>query len=302
MAATLEASALVDLQHRPRSPARELFRKVRRVRFATFGMVVLTIVIFCALFADLIAPFDPMKLNLDLTLEPPSLQHPLGMDDLGRDILSRVIYGARVSLLAGVVSVAIAFLYGVSLGVVSGYWGRAIDNLLMRLMDSLLSFPAIVLALAIAGVLGAGLTNALIAIAIVYTPIFARLARGQTLAVRGLDFVEAARVLGARDLRIMLRHVIPNIMAPLIIQTSLSVAFAILAEASLSFLGFGVKPPEPSWGSMVSLGRGYLQQAPWIVFGPGVAIFVTVMGFNFVGDALRDALDPRLSRRFADKQ
>lgn len=302
MAARLETSALIDLQHRPRSPARELFRKARRVRFATFGMAVLTLMVFCALFADLIAPFDPMKPNLDLTLEPPGLQHPLGMDDLGRDVLSRVIYGARVSLLAGVVSVAIAFLYGVSLGVVSGYWGRAIDNLLMRLMDSLLSFPAIVLALAIAGVLGAGLTNALIAIAIVYTPIFARLARGQTLAVRGLDFVEAARVLGARDLRIMLRHVIPNIMAPLIIQTSLSVAFAILAEASLSFLGFGVKPPEPSWGSMVSLGRGYLQQAPWIVFGPGVAIFVTVMGFNFVGDALRDALDPRLSRRFADKQ
>jgi peptide/nickel transport system permease protein len=274
---------------------------MRRVRFATLGIVVVACVVFLAVFAGLLAPLDPIKPDLNRSLEPPGLSHLLGTDDLGRDILSRVIYGARISLLAGVVSVAIAFLGGVGLGVISGYWGGWVDNVIMRLMDSLLSFPAIVLALAIAAAIGAGLTNVMIAIGIVNTPTFARLARGQTLAVRELDYVGAARVLGARDLRIVRVHLLPNIAAPLIVQTSLSVAFAILAEASLSFLGFGVKPPEPSWGSMVSMGRGYLQQAPWLVFGPGAAIFITVMGFNFVGDALRDALDPRLSRRFAKR-
>jgi peptide/nickel transport system permease protein len=297
----VERQALGSLQRRQGTPVMELLHRMRRVRFATLGIGVVACVVFLALFAGLLAPLDPIKPDLNLSLEPPSPTHPLGTDDLGRDILSRVIYGARVSLLAGVVSVAIAFLGGVGLGVISGYWGGWVDNVIMRLMDSLLSFPAIVLALAIAAVIGAGLINVMIAIGVVSTPTFARLARGQTLAVRELDYVGAARVLGACDLRIMRVHVLPNIASPLIVQTSLSVAFAILAEASLSFLGFGVKPPEPSWGSMVSMGRGYLQQAPWIVFGPGAAIFITVMGFNFVGDALRRALDPRLSHRFAGR-
>jgi peptide/nickel transport system permease protein len=286
--------------HRPQgSSVVEVLRRMRRVRFATLGVVVVAGVVFLALFAGFLAPLDPIRPDLNRSLEPPGSTHPLGTDDLGRDILSRVIYGARVSILAGVVSIAMALLGGVSLGVISGYWGGWVDHVIMRLMDSLLSFPAIVLALAIAAVIGAGLSNVMIAIGIVSTPTFARLARGQTLAVRELEYVGAARALGARDLRIMRIHLLPNIAAPLIVQTSLSIAFAILAEASLSFLGFGVKPPEPSWGAMVSMGRGYLQQAPWIVFGPGAAIFLTVMGFNFVGDALRQALDPRLSRRFA---
>jgi peptide/nickel transport system permease protein len=301
MAVTLESEARGSIQGRPGAPVVQLLRRMRRVRFATLGIVVVALVVFLALFADFLAPLDPVKPDLNRSLEPPGAAHLLGTDDLGRDILSRVIYGARVSLLAGVVSVAIALVAGVGLGVISGYRGGWVDNAIMRLMDALLSFPAIVLALAIAAAIGAGLTNVMIAIGIVNTPTFARLARGQTLAVRELDFVGAARVLGAWDLRIMRVHLLPNIAAPLIVQTSLSVAFAILAEASLSFLGFGVKPPEPSWGSMVSMGRGYLQQAPWLVFGPGAAIFITVMGFNFVGDALRDALDPRLSRRFAKR-
>jgi peptide/nickel transport system permease protein len=301
MAVTLVSEAHGSAERRPGASVVQVLRRMRRVRFATLGIVVVACVVFLALFAGLLAPLDPIKPDLNRSLEPPGLSHLLGTDDLGRDILSRVIYGARISLLAGVVSVAIAFLGGVGLGVISGYWGGWVDNVIMRLMDSLLSFPAIVLALAIAAAIGAGLTNVMIAIGIVNTPTFARLARGQTLAVRELDYVGAARVLGARDLRIVRVHLLPNIAAPLIVQTSLSVAFAILAEASLSFLGFGVKPPEPSWGSMVSMGRGYLQQAPWLVFGPGAAIFITVMGFNFVGDALRDALDPRLSRRFAKR-
>ena len=259
MAVTVEREALGSIHRRQGTPVVELLHRMRRARFATLGIVVVACVVFLALFAGFLAPLDPIKLDLNISLEPPGPTHPLGTDDLGRDILSRVIYGARVSLLAGVVSVAIAFLGGVGLGVISGYWGGWVDNVIMRLMDSLLSFPAIVLALAIAAVIGAGLTNVMIAIGIVNTPIFARLARGQTLAVRELDYVGASRVLGACDLRIMRVHVLPNIAAPLIVQTSLSVAFAILAEASLSFLGFGVKPPEPSWGSMVSMGRGYLQ-------------------------------------------
>ena len=301
MAVTLESEARGSIERRPHAPVLQLLRRMRRVRFATLGIAVVALVVFLAVFAGVLAPLDPIKPDLDRSLEPPGPAHLLGTDDLGRDILSRVIYGARVSLLAGVVSVAMALVGGVGLGVISGYWGGWLDNALMRLMDALLSFPAIVLALAIAAAIGAGLTNVMIAIGIVNTPTFARLSRGQTLAVRELDYVGAARVLGAWDLRIMRVHLLPNIAAPLIVQASLSVAFAILAEASLSFLGFGVKPPEPSWGSMVSMGRGYLQQAPWLVFGPGAAIFITVMGFNFVGDALRDALDPRLSRRFAKR-
>jgi len=301
MAVTLDKGSSGSIQISQGSSVMELLSRMRRVRFATLGIGVVACVVFLALFAGILAPLDPIRPDLNLSLEPPDFTHLLGTDDLGRDILSRVIYGARVSVLAGVVSVAMAFLGGVGLGIISGYWGGWVDHVIMRLMDSLLSFPAIVLALAIAAVIGAGLTNVMIAIGIVSTPTFARLARGQTLAVRELEYVGAARVLGACDLRIMRVHLLPNIAAPLIVQTSLSIAFAILAEASLSFLGFGVKPPEPSWGSMVSMGRGYLQQAPWIVFGPGAAIFITVMGFNFVGDALRHALDPRISRHFTKR-
>jgi peptide/nickel transport system permease protein len=204
-----------------------------------------------------------------------------------------VVWGTRVSLLAGFVSVALALLAGGVIGLAAGYTAGRVDGLLMRLMDAVLSFPALVLALALGAVLGAGLTGVLIALAVVYTPTFARLMRGQVLAITAREYVDAARALGATGWRVAWHHVLPNATAPMVVQASLSVAFAILAEASLSFLGLGVQPPAASWGSMINAGRGYLQQAPWIVFGPGAALFVTVIGLNFVGDAIRDALDPR---------
>jgi peptide/nickel transport system permease protein len=251
-------------------------------------------IILIAIFAPLVAPISPTRTDIMVSLEGPSRSHWLGTDDLGRDVLSRIIFGSRVSLLVGLVSVAVALLIGASIGMLSGYFGGWTDIVLMRAMDSILSFPALVLALAVASVIGTGIKAPMIAIAVVYIPTFARITRGQVLTVRELEFVLAARTVGSDRLRIMLRHVFPNVLAPLIIQTSLSVAFAILAEASLSFLGLGVQPPTPSWGRMVSEGRQYLQDAPWIVFGPGFAIFIMVMGLNFLGDALRDALDPRL--------
>jgi ABC-type dipeptide/oligopeptide/nickel transport system permease subunit len=195
---------------------------------------------------------------------------------------------------AGFVSVAIAAVAGSGLGLLAGYWGGRADGIVMRLMDAVLAFPPLVLALALGAVLGADLTGVVIALAVVYTPTFARLMRGQVLAIRAREYVEAARALGAPGGRVAWRHVLPNAATPIVVQASLSVAFAILAEASLSFLGLGVQPPDASWGSMINAGRGYLQQAPWIVFGPGAALFVTVLGLNFVGDAVRDALDPRL--------
>src|SRR5437660_87065 len=220
--------------------------------------------------------------------------HLLGTDNVGRDVLSRVIWGTRISLVAGFVSVAMALLTGGVLGLVAGYSGGRVDGLVMRAMDAVLSFPPLVLALALGAMLGAGLTGVLIALGVVYTPTFARIMRGQVLGIKSREYVDAARALGAPAWRIAVRHVLPNAAAPMVVQASLSVAFAILAEASLSFLGLGIQPPAASWGSMINAGRGYLQQAPWIVFGPGAALFVTVVGLNFVGDAVRDALDPRL--------
>ncbi|HET7341214.1 MAG TPA: ABC transporter permease [Methylomirabilota bacterium] len=243
--------------------------------------------------APLLAPYDPLRQDLGHALARPGYAHLLGTDNIGRDVLSRVIWGTRISLLAGFVSVALAFTAGGTLGLVAGYSGGRVDGVLMRAMDAVLSFPPLVLALALGAVLGAGLTGVLIALGVVYTPTFARIMRGQVLGISARDYVDAARALGAPAWRIACRHVLPNAATPLVVQASLSVAFAILAEASLSFLGLGVQPPAASWGSMINAGRGYLQQAPWIVFGPGAALFVTVVGLSFVGDAVRDALDPR---------
>lgn len=276
------------------APWRQFLQDLFETRLAAVGLALIALLVFGAALAGVIAPYDPLHQNLDQAFAGPSLSHLLGTDDLGRDLLSRTIYGARVSLLAGVVSVGIALGAGVAVGLAAGYWAGTLDQVLMRLMDALLAFPGLILALAITAALGSDLINALIAIGIVGIPGFARLTRGQVLSVRELAFVEAARAMGTSDLRIMLRHILPNVSAPLIVQASLSVAFAILAEASLSFLGLGAKPPTPSWGSMVSLGRDYLDQAPLVVFVPGGAIFLAVMGFNFLGDALRDLFDPRM--------
>jgi ABC-type dipeptide/oligopeptide/nickel transport system permease subunit len=263
-------------------------------RLAGLGGGVVLAVVLMAVFAPALAPYDPLKQDLSGLLAPPSAAHLLGTDNIGRDVLTRVIWGTRVSLIAGLVSVGIGMVAGCLLGLAAGYWGGRLDDVAMRLVDAVLSFPALVLALALGAVLGAGLGGVLIALGVVYTPTFARLMRGQVLTLRTREYVMAARVLGGADWWILQRHVLPNAATPIVVQASLSIGFAILAEASLSFLGLGVQPPEPSWGSMINAGRGYLQQAPWIVFGPGAALFVTVLGLNFVGDALRDALDPRL--------
>jgi peptide/nickel transport system permease protein len=273
---------------------RRLARRLASARLGVVGAAILFLIILAAIFAPLLAPYGPTQVDVLHFRQAPTLSHPFGTDELGRDILSRVIYGARVSLGVGLISIALALVIGTALGLVAGYFGGWIDNATMRVMDALLSFPALILALAIAAAIGAGLTGATIAIAVVSVPIFARLTRGQVLSVRTTDFVIATQALGASHTRILLRHILPNIVAPLIVQTSLSIALAILAEASLSFLGLGVQPPTPSWGSMVNAGRQYLADAPWLVFAPGLSIFVTVMALNFLGDALRDALDPRL--------
>jgi ABC-type dipeptide/oligopeptide/nickel transport system permease subunit len=274
----------------------DALRRAARARLAPFGAVVLLAAIVVALAAPLLAPYDPLAQNLGNSLARPGRAHWLGTDNVGRDVLSRVIWGTRVSMVAGVVSVAIAAVAGGVLGMLAGYAGGRADGIVMRLMDAVLSFPPLVLALALGAVLGAGLAGVLIALGVVYTPTFARLMRGQVLSVKTRDYVEAARALGASGWWIARHHVLPNAATPIVVQASLSVAFAILAEASLSFLGLGVQPPAASWGSMINAGRGYLQQAPWIVFGPGAALFVTVVGLNFVGDAIRDGLDPRLTR------
>jgi peptide/nickel transport system permease protein len=261
---------------------------------ALVGGVVVVLAVFMAVCAPIVSPYDPLKQDLGGLLAPPSAAHLLGTDNVGRDVFARAIWGTRVSLIAGSVSVALALIAGCLLGLAAGYWRALVDDVVMRMMDALLSFPALVLALALGAVLGAGLVGVVITLGVVYTPGFARLMRGQVLTLRTREYVDAARLLGAADWRILRRHVLPNAATPIVVQASLSIAFAILAEASLSFLGLGVQPPEPSWGSMINAGRGYLQQAPWMVFGPGTALFITVLGLNFVGDAIRDALDPRL--------
>jgi peptide/nickel transport system permease protein len=271
-----------------------VLRRATSARLAPSGAAVVLLAILAAVLAPIVAPHDPLKQDLGQALARPGAAHLLGTDNVGRDVLSRVVWGTRVSLVAGFVSVAIAMIVGSLIGLAAGSCGGRVDGLLMRVMDAVLSFPPLVLALALGAVLGAGLTGVLIALGVVYTPTFARLMRGQVLTITTRDYVEAARALGSPGWRIACRHVLPNVAAPIVVQASLSVAFAILAEASLSFLGLGIQPPAASWGSMINAGRGYLQQAPWIVFGPGAALFVTVVGLNFVGDAIRDALDPRV--------
>jgi len=302
MAGSIPGSDLAEREAGLSRPASEplrarrwkVLRRAARARLAPFGGAVMLLAILVALAAPLLAPYDPLAQNLGNTLARPGRAHLLGTDNVGRDVLSRVIWGTRVSLVAGLVSVALAVVAGTLLGILAGYFGGRVDGFVMRLMDAVLSFPPLVLALALGAVLGAGLTGVLLALGVVYTPTFARLMRGQVLSIEARDYVDAARALGASGWRVAWRHVAPNAINPIIVQASLSVAFAILAEASLSFLGLGIQPPQASWGSMINAGRGYLQQAPWIVFGPGGALFVTVVGLNFVGDAVRDALDPRV--------
>ena len=263
-------------------------------RLAVVGAVVIGVYVIMAIFAPWLAPHDPFAMEADI-IASPSRDNWLGADEQGRDILSRIIYGARVSLWVGIVSVGIALSAGTAIGVAAGYFGGWADAALSRLVDTLLSFPDIFLALVIMAILGESTTNVMIAIGIVYTPIFARIARGSVLQVKANAFIEAARALGVGHGRIMFRHVLPNIGAPLIVQTTLSLAFAILAEAALSFLGFGVEPDAASWGVMLDQGKDWMELAWWVAVVPGIAITLAVFGFNVLGDGLRDALDPRMA-------
>jgi peptide/nickel transport system permease protein len=268
-----------------------------RTRLAWFGLAALLVMLFMAATADVLTPYDPDYQDYTRILMPPSADNPLGTDEIGRDVYSRLVYGTRVSLEVGVVAVAIGVVTGVLIGLLAGYHRGWVENVLMRTMDALRAFPALVLALAISAVLGQGLINVMIAVGVVSVPTFARLTHAQTLSIREREYVLAARVIGVGSWRIMLRHICPNAVGAIIVQASLAVAFAILAEASLSFLGLGVRPPTASWGSMLHSGYQYLNRAPWLSLYPGAAIFIAVLGFNLLGDGLRQALDPRLRRR-----
>ncbi|MFD6636224.1 ABC transporter permease [Micromonospora chalcea] len=275
------------------STGRRVLDALRRDPLAVGGTIVLVLLVVVGVAGPWLAPAGVNDVDVDQMLRPPSGAHPFGTDELGRDVLSRVLVAARVSLQVGAVSVGIALVAGVTLGLFAGYYRGWLDSILMRCMDVLFAFPVLLLAVAIVAVLGPGLLTAMVAIGVVYTPIFARITRAGVLSVREQVFVRAAVSIGASDLRIMRRHVLPNIAAPLIVQTSLSLAFAILSEAALSFLGLGIQPPAPAWGRMLFDGRGFVTDAWWLGVFPGAAIFLTVLAFNLVGDALRDVLDPR---------
>lgn len=279
----------------PRRPPNRLraVRALVRRPIAVVGLIVLAVVVVAAVLGEQLAPYPANAVDVARALQPPSGEHLFGTDELGRDVFSRVLLAARVSVQVALVSVTIALVAGVLLGVVAGYFGGWLDTVIMRSADVLFAFPVMLLAMAIVAILGPGLTTAMVAIGVVYVPIFARVTRASVLSVRTEPYVRAAVSLGAGPGRVIGRHVLPNIAAPIIVQTSLSLAFAILSEASLSFLGLGVQPPEPSWGRMLFDARGFLDQAWWMSIFPGAAVFVTVLACNLVGDALRDVLDVR---------
>jgi peptide/nickel transport system permease protein len=286
---------------RPRShsdsPGRRALRRFLRHRLAVFGLVVVVLFLLAALLAPWLSPADPLQTSWTAIRKPPSAAHWFGTDENGRDVLSRVLHGARASMAAGVLSVTVALLIGVPVGVLAGLAGGWVDAVIARVADAMLSVPFLILAIALAAFLGPALENAMLAIAITASPIFVRLARGMALEARATDWLEAARALGNPPWRLGLVHVLPNIVPPLLVQATLSIAEAIIAEASLSFLGLGQQPPAPSWGSMLNSAQRFLTQAPWLAVFPGLAIFLVVLAFNLVGDGLRDALDPRGERR-----
>ncbi|HMQ33369.1 MAG TPA: ABC transporter permease [Chloroflexaceae bacterium] len=281
---------------RPRPTGGRGARLARLAGQNTIGLIgaaLIALVVAVALLAPLLAPYGPAEL-VGRRLLPPSPAHPLGTDELGRDVLSRIVYGARVSLYVGVIAVGLASLLGGALGVVAGYVGGWLDGALTAIIDIMLAFPGLVLAIVIAGLLGPSITNAMIAIGIISTPVYARIARTAVVVIKSELYVDAAHVVGGGSLHIIRRHILPNIAAPLIVQTSLLFSTAVLAEAALSFLGLGIQPPDPSWGSMLNASRRFMETAPWLAIAPGLSIMLVVLGFNFLGDGMRDALDPRL--------
>ena len=291
MAAVLPSPLIAPLPQA--GPWRRAARRLRRRRAAMFGLAIVLGFIVLALFAPWIAPHDPIATDWGAIRQAPSAAHWFGTDDIGRDVLSRVIWGTQASLLAGVVSVSISLALGVPIGLAAGFLGGAVDGLISRITDAFLACPFLILAIALAAFLGPSLSNAMIAIGVSATPIFVRLTRAQVLNIKVEDYIEAARAVGNPPWRIALRHVLPNVTAPLIVQATLAIAAAVIAEASLSFLGLGQQPPAPSWGSMLNTAKNYVDQAPWMAIWPGLAIFLLVLAFNLLGDGLRDALDPR---------
>lgn len=291
--AALSTSASLAAAETLESPARRAWRRLIRRKGAVLGLVVIALFVLLAVFAPLIVPYDPIATSWSLVRKAPSMQHWFGTDELGRDVLARVVYGARASLLAGVISVGIALAIGVPLGLLAGYRGGFIDALISRITDAMLACPFLILAIALAAFLGPSLGNAMIAIGVSATPIFIRLTRGQVMSVKVEDYVEAARAMGNPRWRIALVHILPNILPALLVQATLSIAAAIIADAALSFLGLGQQPPAPSWGSMLNAAQRFLTSAPWMAIWPGLAIFLVVLSFNLVGDGLRDALDPK---------
>jgi peptide/nickel transport system permease protein len=270
------------------------WRRFRRNHIGMAGGIIVVGCMLVSVLASLIAPYPPDEIHARMRLYAPDKSFLMGTDELGRDILSRIIFGSRISLQVGLISVSIALLLGSAFGLAAGFYGGVTDNVVMRVMDVLFAFPAILLAIGIMAMLGPSITNAMIAIGIVYAPSFARLSRASVLSLKEEEFVEAARALGMSDLRLVVRHIAPNLLAPVIVQTTFSLSAAILTEASLSFLGLGTPPPAPSWGSMLSASRRYVELSPWPAIFPGLAIMIVVLGFNLLGDGLRDVLDPRL--------
>ena len=291
------ASTTVDATPITKPRTRPFWKYLARHQAAVVGLVVLAIFAILAVAAPLITPYDPIHQQLSDALQNPTMSHPLGTDYLGRDLLARILYGARYSLAIGFLAVAIGLAFGVPLGAASGYYGGWADMVTQRVMDILLSFPGILLALSLVAVLGPGLENVIISVGVSSIPSFVRLVRASTLSIRQLTYIEAARALGARSGIIVFRHVLPNALAPVIVQATLSLGSAILVAAGLGFLGLGVQPPTPEWGSMLGEGRNYIFSNPNMVTFPGIAIFVAVLSFNLIGDGLRDALDPRLKQR-----
>ncbi len=279
-----------------KSPWLEFWKQLRRNHVAMVGLAILVILVVVAIAAPLIAPYNYQESNLPMSLKPPSFAHWFGTDELGRDILSRIIFGARISLRVGLEAVILSLFVGILLGALAGFYGGLVDNIIMRLMDIMLAFPPLLLAMAFMMALGRGLDNAIIAIGIVSIPEYARIVRGSVLSVRENDYVQAARAIGDHDLQIITYHILPNVTAPIIVRATLGISSAILDAAFLGFMGLGVQPPEAEWGAMLGSGRSAIFSAPHIVTFPGIAITVTVLAFNLLGDGLRDALDPRLKQ------
>ncbi|WHY81990.1 ABC transporter permease [Siminovitchia fortis] len=278
------------------SPWKEAWRSFRKNKAALLGLGIVMFFILLAIFADLIAPYGFRETELANKHLPPSSKHWFGTDEFGRDILSRVIYGARISLRVGFLAVSGSVIVGSLLGIIAGYYGRWVDGIISRIFDILLAFPSILLAIAIVAILGPSLQNAMIAIAVINVPTFGRLLRSRVLSVKEEEYITAAKAIGMTDGRILFHHVLPNSLAPIIVQGSLSIATAIIEAAALGFLGLGAQPPTPEWGKMLADSKDFIIQAPWTVFFPGIAIMLTVLGFNLMGDGLRDALDPRMKR------